>query len=262
METFFEKLSDLAASGTPFVSVTLVDVAGSTPQDRGSKMLVTPAGLAFGTIGGGKAEFTAIERAKQMLSDPSADRTLFLEWNLKNDLNMVCGGAVKLFFEAFNLAPWQITIFGAGHVANSLTRLLITLNCHTTVYDTRPEWLAKLPDSPKLKKILSPNLAAEIKNIPDNAFVLLMTMGHATDKPILIEILKTRSFPYLGVIGSKSKASELRKHVLDSGLPESATTQFTSPIGLPLGSNHPSEIAISITSQLIQERDRLAAAKT
>src|SRR4051794_1322064 len=105
METFFEKLSDLAASGTPFVSVTLVDVAGSTPQDRGSKMLVTSGGLAFGTIGGGKAEFTAIQRAQSMLSDPSQDRTLFLEWNLKNDLNMVCGGAVKLFFEAFNLTP-------------------------------------------------------------------------------------------------------------------------------------------------------------
>src|SRR5437764_14678292 len=125
-----------------------------------------------------------------MRRDPSAGRTLFLEWNLQRDLKMVCGGETKVYFEAFNQAPWRIAIFGAGHVANALVRLLLSLECHITCYDTREEWLAKMPTSPKLKKVLSADLTGEVKNIPDGAFAALMTMGHVTDKPIRVEILK------------------------------------------------------------------------
>ena len=46
-----------------------------------------------------------------------------------------------------------------------------------------------------------------------------MTMGHSTDGPILTEILRTRSFPYLGVIGSAAKAARLKKDLREAGLP-------------------------------------------
>jgi len=83
-----------------------------------------------------------------------------------------------------------------------------------------------------------------------------MTMGHTTDKPILIEILRTRAFPYLGVIGSNAKAKRLRKDILDAGLPEPMTRAFYCPVGLQIGSNHPHEIAISVAAQMIEIRDR------
>ena len=56
---FVERLAALSRSGTPFVSVTMVDAVGSTPQDTGSKMLVTGDGLCWGTVGGGKVEAIA-----------------------------------------------------------------------------------------------------------------------------------------------------------------------------------------------------------
>jgi xanthine dehydrogenase accessory factor len=99
-------------------------------------------------------------------------------------------------------------------------------------------------------------MADRVADLPDHAFVLLMTMGHATDWPILQEILKTRSFPYLGVIGSQAKAARLRKAVIEAGLPDEAAQRFYCPIGLDLGNNHPQEIAISVVAQLLQERDR------
>jgi len=259
VDPFHEKYFELLESATPFVLVTLVEAAGSTPQDRGSKMLVTEQGLYAGTVGGGRAEHTAIEKAKQMLADPSSGRTRFEEWNLQRDLNMVCGGAVKVFFEAFNHAPWQIAIFGAGHVANALVRLLLNLECQVTCFDPREPWLARMPESPKLKKVLSKDLVGEVKNIPEGAYVALMTMGHASDKPILAEILRTRNFPYIGVIGSQSKAAEIRKFITgEAGLNEEVCQRFVCPIGLPLGTNHPGEIAVSIVAQLIMERDRRA----
>ena len=45
--TFIETLAALAETGQPFVQVTLVEATGSTPQDSGSKMLVTENGLAL-----------------------------------------------------------------------------------------------------------------------------------------------------------------------------------------------------------------------
>ena len=81
-----------------------------------------------------------------------------------------------------------------------------------------------------------------------------MTMGHTTDRPILIEILRTRKFPYLGVIGSNAKAKRLRQDVVDAGLPEELTKAFLCPVGLEIGSNHPHEIAVSVTAQWLQVR--------
>jgi xanthine dehydrogenase accessory factor len=83
-----------------------------------------------------------------------------------------------------------------------------------------------------------------------------MTMGHSTDKPILLEILRTRTFPYLGVIGSRAKANILYRDVEEAGLPKEATEKFHCPIGLDLGTNHPYEIALSTVAQLIEVRDR------
>ncbi len=61
---FVERLAELSQSGVPFVCVTMVEAVGSTPQDAGSKMLVTPSGLVTGTVGGGRVEHKAIEHAR------------------------------------------------------------------------------------------------------------------------------------------------------------------------------------------------------
>ena len=56
-------------------------------------------------------------------------------------------------------------------------------------------------------------MVSEVKNLDPDTFVLLMTMGHSTDLPILLEILRTKQFPYLGVIGSKAKAARIKKDI-------------------------------------------------
>jgi xanthine dehydrogenase accessory factor len=261
MSTFIEQMTALVASGVPVVAVTVVDVTGSVPQDAGAKMLVTAEGLRHGTVGGGRIEKKAIEQALEMLeSGENEARTRFVDWNLKRDVGMTCGGSMRLYFEAFNVGGWRIAIFGAGHVANALARLLVQLDCRVTCYDTRPEWLDRLPDSPRLSRVHSSDLPNEVSALPEGAFVLLMTMGHATDRPILIEILRSRRFPYLGVIGSRAKAARLRKDVDEAGLPAEARDAFHCPIGLPIGSNHPTEIAVSIVAQLLQVRDLVRSA--
>lgn len=254
---YYQKINELLSAKTPFVAVTVVDTTGSVPNDAGTKMLVTEDGLHWGTVGGGKVEKKAIDEAIAILKDDDpAHRTHFVNWSLERDVGMTCGGMVKLFFEKHNCTTWNIVVFGAGHVANALISLLLKLDCKITCIDPRPEWLEKLPDAASLRKVQNENMPSFVKEIPDGSFVLLISMGHSTDSPILIEILRTRQFPYLGVIGSEAKAVRLRKDIAEAGLPKEAASVFHCPIGLAIGNNHPQEIAISIAAQLIQERDK------
>lgn len=251
-----QRYLELTGAGTPFISVTMVEAIGSTPQDAGSKMLVTADGLYHGTIGGGRVESKAIDHAVSMLNDKreKPTRTDFVEWNLRKDVGMTCGGTVKLYFETVNHRAWRIVIFGAGHVTQALTQLLTTLPCRVTCIDPRADWLAKLPDTPSVEAILTDDPPGCVASLPDDAFVICMTRGHKTDLPVLVEIFKTnRVFPYLGVIGSKSKAAVLRRELTEAGIPEDQQV-FHCPMGLSVGSNHPGEIAVSITAQLLEAR--------
>ncbi len=257
--TFYEHLVALESSATPFVLVTLVEALGSVPQDTGAKMLVTAAGLHTGTIGGGRVEAQALALAQEILTDPTSTRARprFVSWTLKGDVGMTCGGAVKLYFEPHLATAWPIAIFGAGHIAQALLPVLLPLPCSLTIYDTRPAWLEKLPRARHLRAVQLADLAPAVDTLPPETFVLCMTQGHRTDRPVLHRALATRTFPFIGVIGSDAKAAVLRRELIADGLAPALAEKFHCPVGLPFGTNHPHEIALSIAAQLLTERDRL-----
>jgi xanthine dehydrogenase accessory factor len=137
----------------------------------------------------------------------------------------------------------------------------VKLDCRVTCIDPREEWLSQMVESPKLTKRQSADMPGEVAKIPEGTFVVLMTMGHTSDKPILLEILRTRTFPYLGVIGSDAKAKRLREDIAEAGLPEEMQRAFFCPIGLEIGSDAPQEIAVSVVAQMLQVRDRLLSSR-
>ncbi len=257
--THIEALSRLAQAGNPFVVVTMVETQGSTPQDAGTKMLVDDSGRVHGTVGGGKVEHRAIEHAGRLLNNSSKNREV-VDWNLNRDVGMTCGGTVKLLFEVYNRDNWQIVIFGAGHVAQALVIVLQNLNCTVTCIDTRQEWLDRMPDFRCLQKVCTEDLQVEAAKIKPTDFVVCMTMGHSTDRPILATIFKHKLKPaYLGVIGSRTKRGALLRELkTEDGIEPETADSFVCPIGLPFGSNQPAEIAISIVAQLLQYRDQAA----
>ncbi|HEY3757065.1 MAG TPA: xanthine dehydrogenase accessory protein XdhC [Opitutaceae bacterium] len=255
-DSIYEELTALERDGVPFVLVTLVETLGSTPQDAGAKMIVLADGLHGGTVGGGRIEAQAIAEAQKLLS-AGATAPQFANWSLKGDVGMTCGGSVKLYFEPHrSAAAWPIVIFGAGHIAQALLPVLLPLRCRLTLFDTRPEWLDRLPAARNLSARCIENLADQIPGLPDNAFVLFMTRGHATDRPGLQRALAERNFPFVGVIGSEAKAAILRREMIADGLPEARAAQFHCPLGLDFGTNDTHEIALSIAAQLLTVRDR------
>lgn len=249
---FWQKHKELLNSKKPFAMVLLANAIGSAPQEQGAKMLCDESGLLYGTVGGGKVEALALQRAQELIHEKK--QNAFHEWNLQRDVGMTCGGKVKLYFETYNLSNWSIAVFGAGHVSQSLLQILETLDCSVMCIDSRPEWLSRLPNSSSLNCIESQNPAQLITSLEPNTFIVIMTQGHATDLPILHAALQ-REFPYVGVIGSKSKRAILRKDLLAGGILEARADKFYCPIGLPMGNNTPAEIAISVVGQLLQSRD-------
>ncbi|MCR9296892.1 MAG: xanthine dehydrogenase accessory protein XdhC [bacterium] len=256
-----QKTSELLEQGIPFATITLVDIRGSAPQIQGAKAVVTAQGIVSGTIGGGRIEASAIEHARKMLDSSDGRSCEFVVWNLQTDIGMTCGGEVKLFFEVFWSNDWKIALFGAGHIAQALVPLLLGMHCRVTWVDQREAWLAKQPDHPRLSKICVQDLKSQVSSQDPNSFFVLMTQGHATDLPVLAEVLTTRQAPYVGVLGSLQKAKALQRDLKEMGLSQEQMESYFCPMGLPIGNNTPPEIAISVVSQLMQERDRLGIIK-
>jgi xanthine dehydrogenase accessory factor len=252
----------LAERGIPFITVTLVQPEGHVPQDIGAKAIITAEGLVWGTVGGGRLEATAIDHAKAMLARgidahgvPAPVSPELVRYELARDLNMVCGGAASLFYEPASAATWNIAVFGAGHVAQATVALLSTFHCTLTCIDTRPEWLGRITARSNLRTVLAADPSDEVGRLPSGVFALCMTQGHATDLPIVRRLLQDGRARFIGVIGSEPKARTMRGALQREGFAQEAIESIRCPLGLPIGSNTPAEIAVSIAAQLLQVRD-------
>lgn len=251
----WEEASSLISQGISFVVVTITGIRGSSPQDAGAKMIVTQLGLHAGTVGGGKVEAAAIKKSQAILESSTQLPPESVTWNLQKDIGMSCGGEVSFLFEHSHQQNWPIIIFGAGHIAQALTRTLNKLNCQVTCIDSRTEWVSKLEG---VKGIHHPNPRELVATFHPKSFFLCMTMGHSHDVPILIEIAKhAPNSPYVGVIGSDIKGIKIKKELKEAEVSEEFISKLKVPMGYPIGTNHPYEIAISIAAQLIETRDKV-----
>jgi xanthine dehydrogenase accessory factor len=252
-ENYIDCCHKLIGSKKSFVAISIVDVKGSSPGNLGAKIIASKNGIEFGSIGGGKLEAFALNEAKNIILN-KRDATNLKNINLQKDIGMNCGGEVTLVFEPYLLSKeWKIVLFGAGHVSQALSRVLLKLNCALTIFDSRPEWLDKLPNDTKLTKICRADMSCEILNIDPASFICLMTMGSQTDLPILNEALK-KDFPFIGMIGSTVKRKSIEQELVKLGHSNDNCNKFICPIGEQFGSNDPEEVSLSIAAQLLKLR--------
>jgi xanthine dehydrogenase accessory factor len=99
MKKLFGILSNELKNGEQCVLVTVVANHGSTPRGAGAHMLVTAKGRLYGTIGGGAVEFQSEKTAREVLKSKKSR----IEWyrlheNQVQDLGMICGGDVQVYF--------------------------------------------------------------------------------------------------------------------------------------------------------------------
>src|SRR4051794_35339030 len=159
---------------------TVVGSRGSTPQEKGAKMLVLADGATLGTLGGGCVEAEVRKQAITLLSN---NESKLLDFHLDHDYGwddgLICGGIMDIFVQVidrerigqfrairdalsssrgtqfriqYKLAgvekeyveelgpPPTLVIAGAGHVGQALGSLATSLDFSVTVIDDRADY--------------------------------------------------------------------------------------------------------------------------
>ncbi len=254
----WQAIAEARGSGRPMVVVTVTSVRGSVPGEAGAKMMVGGA-RPVGTVGGGKIEARVLAEAEAMLVGGERCRTV--TWNLQRDIGMTCGGEMSFLFEKVaGDEGWHVVVFGAGHVAQALVRVLAPMRCTVDVIDPREEWLEGIVEAPNVRRHRVVSYEEGVDRVRPASFVVSVTQGHATDRPVLREVLgRFSEVAFLGVIGSASKRAVLMRELKEDGISEERLERIECPVGLPIGGNDPAEIAVSITARLLEARDRSRA---
>ena len=103
--------------------MTVLRTAGSAPRHAGAKMFVRADGSARGTIGGGRVELEATERAVAVARGAPAER---LVRDLGRDLAMCCGGRMDLWIEPVDAARSAALADAAARRAARVPCALVT----------------------------------------------------------------------------------------------------------------------------------------
>ena len=114
MEPLNNQILDCLKQRDPFAVATIMTHKGSTPRTSGSKMIVLKDRTIYGTIGGGLVEALVMDACMKLIDKhQSRIKEFSLDKELKDGLDMVCGGNLTILMEVFVPDPGLTGIFKA-----------------------------------------------------------------------------------------------------------------------------------------------------
>lgn len=151
----------------------------------------------------------------------------------------------------------QLFIIGGGHCALAFSKLMSQMDFYIRVYDERDDLKTMIENTCAHEKHFVKNYSALSSLIPpgNNHYVVIMTFGYRTDDLALKAVLN-KEFKYLGLLGSKSKIEKMLDDYRKDGVKEKFLQRIHTPIGLPIKSQTPEEIAISIAAEIINVKNK------
>lgn len=252
---WFEAIHCCEQTAEGYALVTVLTTAGSTPREQGTKMVVT-ADRQFDTIGGGHLEFKAIELARQALADSVNQRhnqQAIHSFPLASKLGQCCGGAVKLLIETHVSHRQVLALFGAGHVAQALVPILAQLPLSVRWIDNRESLTPTEPLPANVDYLCDDEPVGEIPLLPAGSWLVIMTHDHQLDFELAEKALKHPDLPYVGMIGSQTKAKRFVHRLQSKGISDGQLSRFVTPIGLSdIPGKLPVEVAVSVSAQIIR----------
>ena len=151
--------------------------------------------------------------------------------------------------------PIKVIIVGAVDISIYLIDFAKNLNFEIIIIDPRGYFASKerFPDTKIINKW--PNEA--FNEIETNSKTALVTLTHdpKIDDPALHYALKNKFF-YIGALGSKKTHEKRCLRLIDANFKKTDVERINGPIGIKLGGKSPSEIALSIISQIVSEKYR------
>jgi xanthine dehydrogenase accessory factor len=242
-----EEAHKLMQASEPFAWVTIIGQEGSSARHLGASMLVTREGKVIGTVGGAVAELQLIEQALQAIKEgkPRA---------VKMPLP-VCAGVITCFINIFQ-APETLVLIGAGHVAQPMSKIAKMLGFRIVVIDDRHEYASR-ERFPEADRLIVDDWEKAIDEacINENSYVVILTYAGEYDELALRKIINTKA-NYIGMISSKSKAKAILSKLRREKVPDETLRRVVTPIGIDIGAETPTEIAVSTMAQIVMRKKR------
>ena len=144
---------------------------------------------------------------------------------------------------------YQLFLIGAGQVSMYLAQFAQALDYHVVVCDPREEMIEQWPVEGVQLIVGMPDDA--VKDNANDHFSAIIALTHdpRIDDMGLMEALKTEAF-FIGAMGSVRTSLKRRERLELLDLSKDEISKLHAPVGLPIGSKTPAEIAIAILAQL------------
>jgi xanthine dehydrogenase accessory factor len=155
-----------------------------------------------------------------------------------------------IFYQPFN-PPLRMTIVGAVHIAQPLSSMAALAGYEVTIVDPRESFAAaeRFPGVALSREW--PDAALRTLDLDHRCAVITLTHDPKLDDPALQVALQSDAF-FIGCLGSKKTHASRLRRLEKAGFTEPDLDRVHGPVGLPIGSRSPAEIAISILAQVTQ----------
>lgn len=187
--------------------------------------------------GGGRCAWEVSAAAGWALADPAAPaapRARLREYQHGWELAVTSGPSHRVY------------IVGGGHVSLALTQVLVPLDFRVSVVEER-EVATFTGNEWSHERIARPfEELGDIIPAGEDVLVAIMTLGFDRDAAAL-DALAGKRFGYLGLLGSRAKVARIL-----AGRPRPAGLR--APMGVPIGSQSPQEVAVSVAAELVAVR--------
>lgn len=210
-----------------------------------------PAVLVTDLAGGGQRLVKAADIAADPLAAPLAEALAAR----RSRLVEVAG---KPMFLNLAVPPPRLLITGAVHVSQALAPMAGLLDYDVTIIDPRTAFGAaeRFPGVELLAEW--PDTALPRLGLDAGTAVIALTHDPRIDDPCLIAALRSEAF-YVGALGSKKTHAQRVERLRAAGFGEADIARIHAPIGLAIGAQSPSEIALAILAEVTQALRRPAA---
>ena len=155
----------------------------------------------------------------------------------------------EFFFDTENLErvfgpQWRVLLIGAGQLSRFVAQMALALDYEVVVCEPRIEYARQwnIPGT-RLDTNMPDEAAAAARDA--RSAVLALTHDAELDDLALSVALPSEAF-YVGALGSATSNTARRKRLAWLGLDEQTIARLHGPIGLPIGSKTPAEIALAI----------------
>jgi xanthine dehydrogenase accessory factor len=149
----------------------------------------------------------------------------------------------------------RLVIVGAGHVGQAVAALAAQTDFDVCVIDDREQYASPERFPTARQRIVGP-IEEVLPTLPmnPNTYALIVTRGHGHDQEALFHFAPTPA-AYVGLIGSKRKIKLIFESLREAGVSDAALARVSAPVGLDIGSQTVTEIAVSIVAELIARRN-------